>query len=120
LGNDQEALKYLKEIVSVDPSFDSPEVIETIFRESGIEGIIAWYIQWLQKNESLPFYYSVNLNVSIARLFAFIGDSQQAIASLEKAFEAGESSLPSIIHDQDFALLRDEPRFQAMLNEMGL
>ncbi len=120
LGNDQEALKYLKEIVSADPSFDSPEVIDTIYRESGLEGIISWYIQWLQKNESLPFYYNVNLNVSIARLFAFTGDSQQAIASLEKAFEAGESSLPSIKHDQDFALLRDDPRFQSMLSELGL
>ena len=119
LGNDQEAVKYLKEIVSADPSFDSPEVIDTIYLESGIEGIITWYIQWLQNNESLPFYYGVNLNVAIARLFAFMGDSQQAIASLEKAFEAGETGRLYIKHDLDFALLRDNPRFKAMLNEMG-
>jgi len=120
LGRDQEAVKNLKEIVSIDPSTDSPEVIDAIFLESGIEGIVEWYIQWMQKNESSDSLNSKINNVWIARLFAFIGDSQQALTSLEKAFEAGETGLPYINTSPEFAILRDKPRFKAMVNEMGL
>jgi TolB-like protein len=120
LGRDQEALKYLKEIISIDSSIDSREVIDAIFLESGIEGIIEWYIQWLQKKESSDFFKSMNTNFTIAVLYCLLGDSQQALTFLEKAFEAGESGLPYINTGPDFALLRDNPRFKAMVNELGL
>jgi TolB-like protein/Tfp pilus assembly protein PilF len=120
LGNDQEALENLKEIVSEDPSFDSPEMMDTIFLDAGIEGIIEWYIRWLQENDSLPFFSSINLNASIAGLYGLMGDSEQAIASLEKAFEAGESSLPYINSSGNFTILKEDPRFKAMLKELGL
>ena len=119
LGRDQEALKYLKEIVSIDSSIDSREVMDAIFLESCIEGIIEWYIQWLQKKESSDFFRSMNRNFTIAVSYDLLGDSQQALTSLEKAFEAGESGLPYINTGPDFALLRDNPRFKAMLNQMG-
>ncbi len=121
LSHDQEALKYLKEIISIDFSIDSREVIDAIFLESGIEGIIEWHIQWLQKKESSDFFFgSMNRNLTIAVSYGLLGDSQQALTSLEKAFEAGESGLPYINTGPNFALLRDNPRFKAMVNEMGL
>jgi tetratricopeptide (TPR) repeat protein len=120
LGNDQEALENLKGIVSEDPSFDSSDMIDNIFLDSGIEGIIERYIRWLKENGSLDLYNRVNLNTTIARLFGLAGDSRHALESLEKAFEAGESGLPYINENSDLAILRDDPRFKAMLNELGL
>lgn len=120
LGNEQEALKNLKEIVRFDPSFDAPEVLDSTLMESGMEGIIHWYINWLQKNESSDFYFSVNLNSRIADMYGILGNSQRAMEYLEKAMEAGETSMPQIKFNPDLELLRDDPRFKAMVKNMNL
>jgi tetratricopeptide (TPR) repeat protein len=120
LGRDQEALSTLKEMTSLDPSLDYIAVIDTVFRESGIQGLIEWYIQWLQENNSVDFFSRINLNTQIAGLYGLMGDSQQAIAWLEKAVEAGESSLLGIEFSRDLTFLKDDPRFKAIYNEMGL
>jgi TolB-like protein len=120
LGNDQEALRYLKEIVSMATSKEYAEILDSIFLESGMEGILHWYIDWLQDNISQDFYYKVNLNLSVAGIYGLLGDAQQAMEFLEKAWEAGESSLPNIKYNPNLALLWDDPRFKAMLIEMNL
>ena len=120
LGRDREAVSNLKEVVAEDLSLDGPEELDAIYRDSGIQGIITWYIQWLEESDSPDFIFRPNLNFHIARLYGLLGDAQQAMASLEKAFAAGESTLPTINNRQDLAFLRDNPRFKAMLYEMGL
>ncbi len=55
LGRNHEAKEQLKDIVSIDPSFDKPEMLDSIFEESGIDGLLLWLIDWLQENESADF-----------------------------------------------------------------
>ena len=102
------------------PSKEHPEILDSIFLESGMEGILHWYIDWLPNNESPDFYYKVNLNLRIAGIYGLLGDAQHAMEYLEKAWEAGESSLPNIKFNPNLVLLRDDPRFKYMLKEMGL
>ena len=120
LGKEQDALKYLKEIVLADPSFDTPELLDRILLESGMEGILNWYIQWLQANESADFYIGVNVNIRIAQVYGILGNAQGAMDYLEKAMEAGESSLPQINIHPDLELLQDDPRFKTLLRKMNL
>jgi len=120
LGMNVEAKEQLKEIVSLDPSLNSPEVIDNIYLESGTEGLIQWLIHWLQTNESPDFYYNINLNYRIAALYAVIGDSEHAIEYLERSFETGETSVPNMKSYPDFDLIRNEPRFETMLKKMGM
>lgn len=120
LGRDQEALRHLKEIVSQDPSFIAPEVLDSLLMESGMEGVVQWYIHWIQVNESQDFYVTVNLNLGIAGLYGVLGDTQAVLDYLEKAFEADETGLPQIMFNADFESLRDDPRIIAMLREMDL
>jgi tetratricopeptide (TPR) repeat protein len=120
LGNTQEAIRQLKEIVSLDPSFNHPEVLDSILLESGMDGIMRWYIHWLQTNEDPDFYFKVNLNSRIANLYGILGDSQLAMEYLEKAWESGESSMPSIYTNPSYESLEDEPGFKAMLKAMNL
>ena len=120
LGHGEEARRDLKEIVNFDPSFEHPEAIDAVYRESGTNGMVEWLIQWLQGNNSPDFYFRINLNTTLAELYGLLEDPENAIASLEKAFEAGESESPSMYSNQDFAFLKDDPRYQAMLKEMGL
>ena len=120
LGKDEEALMNLKKIVSNVSTSDLPEILDGILLESGMEGILRWYIQWLEDSNSPDFYFRVNLNIRIAGLYGLIGDSQLAMEYLEKAFESGESSLPGIKFSPHLQLLRDDPRFKAMLKEMNM
>ena len=120
LGRNHEAKEQLKDIVSIDPSFDKPEMLDSIFEESGIDGLLLWLIDWLQENESADFYYKINLNYWIAELYCITGDPQQALEYLEKAFKLGESSIPDMKFGPNFDLIRNEPRFEAMIKKMDL
>jgi hypothetical protein len=120
LGNDQEALRYMKAIFSMDPIKEHTEILDRIFLESGMEGVLHWYVDWLQNNESPDFYYVAQLNLKIAGIYGLLGDVQHAMEYLEKAWETGDISLPYIKFNPNLALLRDDPRFKAMLKEMNL
>jgi tetratricopeptide (TPR) repeat protein len=120
LGMNTEAKEQLKEIVSIDPSFDSPEVLDNIFLESGIEGMIIWLIDWLKIHESPDFYYNIDLNYWMAELYVFIGDSEHAMKYLERSFDTGETMVPNMKFNPNFNLIRHDPRFEAILKKMGL
>ncbi len=120
LGNDLAAVENLKELVSMDPSVNDSEMIDTIFLDSGIEGVIKWYILWLQEDSSSDFYLRINLSSRIACFYSLLGDADQALVWLEKSLEAGDSNLLSQKFSKDFEFLRGDPRFQAIYNELGL
>jgi TolB-like protein len=55
----------------------------------------------------------------IARMYAFAGDRDLASHWLEKAYQDGDSSMVSLKVDPSFDILRDDPRFQALLRKMN-
>ena len=120
LGRYDDAKDQIKDIIAFDPSSNNPEILDRIFEESGIEGSLLWFIEWLQENESPDFYYKIDLNYWIAELYCVIGDSQQALDYLEKSFEFHESSVADMKFNPNFQLIRNEPRFEAMLKKMGM
>lgn len=120
LGNDEAAVENLKEIVSMDPSVIDPEMIDIVFLDSGIEGVIKWFILWLQEGSSSDFFLRMNLSTRIASLYSLLGDSEQTLVWLEKSLEAGDSNLLSQKFSWDFAFLRGNPKFQAIYNQLGL
>jgi TolB-like protein len=120
LGTDREAIKQLIRIISKYPSSNKPELIDKIYQESGIEGIILWFIEWIQLNESTGYYTITSSNYRLANMYALIGDTQNAIKYLEKSMNIGESTIPRINNNPDFDFIRDDPRFKALLKEMQL
>lgn len=56
----------------------------------------------------------------IATLYTRAGEGELALAYLEQAFEARDQNMPSIAVDPIFDFLRNEPRFQALVERMGL
>src|SRR5215469_849561 len=57
---------------------------------------------------------------SIAAIYASLGDKQQSLTWLENAYEQRDVQLPCLKQAENdaFALLRDEPRFQAILKNI--
>lgn len=58
--------------------------------------------------------------ISSAKQHCFLGDSNKALDNLEKAVNAGIPGVAYINNDIDFNILRNEPRFQALIDKMGL
>ena len=53
-------------------------------------------------------------------LFMLLGEEELALASLERAFEAGDPYAVHMNRMVVYDVFRDDPRFQAMLAEMNL
>jgi len=58
--------------------------------------------------------------VSFAAIQSGMGDKDQALSYLEKAVEARDASLPVHMLNPEFDNLRDDPRFQAIRQRIGL
>ena len=56
---------------------------------------------------------------SLAHAYARVGDEAEALASLERALQL-EEPLVWLHLEPDFDPLRDEPRFQAIVDQIGL
>jgi TolB-like protein/Tfp pilus assembly protein PilF len=56
----------------------------------------------------------------VARLYAQIGDLDEAFRWLEEAFERRDPNLPYVAVDPDFDNLRGDPRFAGLLRRMNL
>ena len=52
--------------------------------------------------------------------FALLGEYESALESLETGLAAGDPYAASMSYMKVYALLRDNPRFQAMLRKMNL
>jgi tetratricopeptide (TPR) repeat protein len=56
----------------------------------------------------------------LASLYAALGDKEAAFASLNKAYEEHDLQLQFLKVDPSYDPLRDDPRFQELLNKVGL
>jgi DNA-binding winged helix-turn-helix (wHTH) protein/TolB-like protein/Tfp pilus assembly protein PilF len=84
-----------------------------IYQKGGIKTFLENLRQSTAQNAD-GFYFS-------AMVYAFSGEKEKALGSLEKAFEGkARFSLPFVKADPVFDNLRDEPRFQEILRKMNL
>jgi len=56
----------------------------------------------------------------LASLYTITGKTDEALDWLEKAFEDRDSNIPRINSDYEYSGLRSEPRFQALIEKIGL
>lgn len=87
--------------------------LRNVYEEAGIEEALRWYIG--NEKERNPTNYRL-----IASMYAFIGEKEQAIDYLEKAYTARKNFLPLIKYEPEYEILRTEPRFIELLREMNL
>jgi hypothetical protein len=56
----------------------------------------------------------------IARVYAGLGNKDQAFASLEQGYQGRDYNLPYLRVDQTFDSLRSDPRFSDLVRRIGL
>ncbi len=116
LERNNKAVEEIKNLISTDYSNNSHQTIDKIYQESGIVGVINWFINWMLINEQKKY---IN-NFAIAKFYGCIGDSQNALKYLEKSFKEGIVETPKIKNNSDFDSIKTEPRYIALLEKMGL
>ena len=115
LGED--SLSYQSFLRISDPDkykeeFNEP--LHLMYEQSGTRGILEWLNKVREnKTQSFEFY-------NLAKRNAILGNNDESLDWLEKAFRAGFVDMPEIYNSYDFRNLRGEPRFNALLRKMNL
>jgi tetratricopeptide (TPR) repeat protein len=114
LGNDLKALESLQKAFSFVPG-DVKYIskVKEAYDQSGMTGLLRCWIE--QELEDMDKGI-----MGISQKYAIIGEKKKALDNLEKAFKMNYPGLPNINYDPRFDNIRNEPRFQALLDSMGL
>jgi TolB-like protein/Tfp pilus assembly protein PilF len=109
---DLRAVEALQKVMLNDSStIQNSEVVKEVYNKSGMNGLFNWLIE-LQLKNPVP--------IALAKLYAIIGNKDEALSWLEKAVGKKVSEIPRINSNIDFDILRSEPRFQEIIKKMGL
>ena len=102
-----------KEAVALRKAFDpaNAQAIDRTFRTQGFTPLLMKSGEEFEKDGVL---------VTAARCYAQAGQKEKALTLLESCRERGCFSLASLKTEPDFDVLRDEPRFQKLLQQAGL
>ncbi|MDQ6799365.1 MAG: winged helix-turn-helix domain-containing protein [Acidobacteriota bacterium] len=92
------------------------EQIEAAYRQSGRRGFFRKSAELLARRQS----ENVETPVDIAALYAWAGDTDQAFAWLEKAYQRRVSRVTNMNIEPAFDSLRSDPRFDDLLRRIGL
>ena len=114
LGNDLKALESLQKAFSFKPE-DVKYIskIKEAYDQSGMTGLLrCWIEQELEDMDSGI--------MGASQKYAILGEKKKALDCLEEAFKIHYPGLPSINYDPRFDNIRQEPRFLALLDSMGL
>lgn len=87
------------------------EIAKNIYKDSGLRSVIEWKMKIDEAHDE-------NSSYAIASTYGMIGEDEKALNWLEKAYSAHQTSEMSFfIH---FRNLHNNPRYIAILKEMGL
>jgi serine/threonine-protein kinase len=114
LGEEKKAFQFLKQSLLRDTlTAKYVNSLDEIYDKAGMNGIFNWLIEseLMKPNPSL---------ITIAWIYAALGKNDETLDWLEKALIAHSSDLPRINNYIIFNNLRSEPRFDAILEKMGL
>lgn len=115
-GRYEDAIYIWKKFYTGRKDSAAVEVLNTGFTEGG-------YTMALQRLAEMLIERSQSKYVTpwqISTLYTRAGKNEEALDWLEKAYEAHDSNMPYISIDPIFDGLRDEPRFQELIQKMKL
>lgn len=123
VGDGQNAVRELQGIVNEFPGGDAyaEEILEA-YRSSGIDGLFVWLID-VNINNPLPDQGLRGHPFIIAWWHAILGNQEEALYWLERNMELRNRLyhyFNLIANNPDFDGLRNEPRFLAIVDEIGL
>ena len=114
LKDGDKALKELQKMFMLNlQTMEYPLLAENAYQKSGLDGLLDWLIE-------IKIAHPQHLFGSLADLYALANKKEKALASLEKDLKENSNNICRLINNHNFDILRNEPRFLAMIDELGL
>ena len=145
----ERAIEQLRSVLELDPDFPRAHIIQGAYVENGMAAAALADLEGQRPKLSPPSYWAVRtvlharsgqaaqarhafdefLRVSphgnvppslMAGVFLAVGDKEEALAWLEKAYAEHDNALVGLKVSPGWDPLRNEPRFQSLLRHVGL
>lgn len=115
LGRNDEAITEMEEWWNLEPNLEMAKASRVAYDKSGINGFYKYIIDYdLEKG------YAHKQAYVMAQKYAFIEENEKALEWIERAMINKELGIIQIKNDPYFKDLHNEPRFKAILKQMGL
>ena len=105
----------MEESWNLEPNIEMAKASRVAYDKSGIKGVYKYIIDYDLENG-----YAQNQAYWMAQKYAFIEENDKALEWLEIAMEHHDLKMPKIKNDPYFKDLHNEPRFKAILRQLGL
>lgn len=123
LGEGEKAAKELQSIASLYPAaFGYPDEIWAAYKQSGIKGLFSWLAD-INAHRPIPIEGMDGHPFFSAWWNAILGNKEVSIYWLKKNMESEHRLyvyLNLIATNPDFDILRNDPRFLSIIEEIGL
>lgn len=123
LGEGEKALQMLQTIIERFPEAEQHKIeIRKAYNKSGIQGLFSWMID-VNKNKPLPIQGLNGHPFYIAWWNTILGNREEAMYWLQENMKRKQRVyiyFYLIANNPDFDLLRDDPRFLKIVDEIGL
>ncbi len=123
LGDGEKATESLQQIVRTSPdAVNSVEEISEAYRNTGIEGLFTWMTE-TNITRPIPVFGLSGHPFFTSWWYAILGDKENSIYWLERNLEQKlkrHAYFDLLATNPDFDILRDDPRFQAIVDKIGL
>ena len=122
LGEGEKAAKELKSIASYKGASQYSVEIMDAYKKSGIKGLFFWLID-VNTHKPIPVEGLNGHPFFVAWWYAILGKKEESISWLEKNMESKMrlyTYFNLIATNPDFDILRGDPRFLAIIKEIGL
>jgi serine/threonine-protein kinase len=116
MGNEREAVADREKIISLSGSPELAASIEDVFIKSGYKGVLR---SWLDGMMVISKYGYVS-SYDISQIHARLGEKEETLSWLEKAYTEHDSGLVSLAVDPLFDSVRSDPRFRDLLNRLKI
>lgn len=111
----REALAELQKVLTLAGDPDLASAVGQDYSKSGYAGVLQGWLEGLQELSKRVYVSAYNM----AEIYARLERKEEALASLERAYNERDSKLTYMKIEPAFDEIRSDPRFQQLLHQLG-
>jgi tetratricopeptide (TPR) repeat protein len=115
-GMYREAIAQRQKVLTLSGNPDLAAAIGEDFQQSGYPGVMRSWLEGLQEVSKRGYVSAY----TIAQIHARLGEKSHALESLDQAFNQRDSNLTYIKVEPAFDDMRSDPKFQQLLQRLGM